>query len=101
MSTNEAVKKTVIPAAALGTRLLSATKEQPKEMLPVFAAGKDGGLCLKPMVQHILEQLVDFGVREFYFIVGRGKRAIEDQFTPDRDYTHRLNAHGKSSQAIT
>ncbi len=44
-----------------------------KEMLPVFAAGKDGGLCLKPMVQQIFEQLFDFGIREFFFIVGKGR----------------------------
>lgn len=93
------VSKAVIPAAGLGTRLLSATKEQPKEMLPLFAS--DGGtLCLKPVVQQIFEQLFDFGLREFCFVVGKGKRAIEDHFTPDRGYVRGLNAHGKSAQAI-
>jgi UTP--glucose-1-phosphate uridylyltransferase len=45
------LRKAVIPAAGLGTRLLSVTKEQPKEMLPVFARGKNGELCLKPIVR--------------------------------------------------
>src|SRR5213083_2691268 len=62
----------------MGTRLLSATKEQPKEMLPIFARGMKGDLCLKPIVQLIFEQLYTVGFREFCFIVGRGKRAIED-----------------------
>jgi UTP--glucose-1-phosphate uridylyltransferase len=81
--------KAVIPVAGLGTRLLTATKVQPKEMLPVFA--KEGGeLCIKPLVQLVFEQLFDFGIREFCFVVGRGKRAIEDHFTPDSDYLKRL-----------
>ncbi len=93
------VSTAVIPAAGLGTRLLSATKEQPKEMLPLFAS--DGGtLCLKPAVQQIFEQLFDLGLREFCFVVGKGKRAIEDHFTPDREYIQGLNVHGKTLQAL-
>lgn len=93
------VSTAVIPAAGLGTRLLSATKEQPKEMLPLFAS--DGGtLCLKPAVQQIFEQLFDLGMKEFCFIVGKGKRAIEDHFTPDRGYIRGLSAHGKTAQAL-
>ena len=87
--------KAVIPVAGLGTRLLTATKVQPKEMLPVFA--KEGGeLCLKPLVQLVFEQLFDFGIREFCFVVGRGKRAIEDHFTPDEDYLKRLSTRSSS-----
>jgi UTP--glucose-1-phosphate uridylyltransferase len=92
------LRKAVIPAAGLGTRLLSATKEQPKEMLPLFAS-ENNTLCLKPAVQQIFEQLFDFGLKEYCFIVGKGKRALEDHFTPDRDYIAQLNARGKSSQA--
>ena len=55
----------MVPAAGLGTRLLSVTKEQPKEMLPVFARGKNGELCLKPIVQLVFEQLYQVGFREF------------------------------------
>lgn len=99
MSTPKRVSKAVIPAAGLGTRLLSATKEQPKEMLPLFAS-EGGALCLKPTVQLIFEQLFDLGLREFCFIVGKGKRAIEDHFTPDRDYTRRLNEHARGIQAL-
>jgi len=93
------LKKAVIPAAGLGTRLLSATKEQPKEMLPVFARGKNGDLCLKPIVQLVFEQLHHVGFREFCFIVGRGKRAIEDHFTPDFSFVSMLDSKGKDGPA--
>jgi UTP--glucose-1-phosphate uridylyltransferase len=79
-------KKAVIAAAGLGTRLLSVTKEQPKEMLPIYTRNSQGHLSIKPMLQLIFEQVYDFGIRDFCFIVGRGKRAIEDHFTPDYYY---------------
>lgn len=90
--------KVVIPVAGLGTRLLSATKEQPKEMLPIFS-WTDGELSVKPVVQVIYEHLFDYGFREFYFIVGRNKRAIEDHFTVDYDFIDYLEKKGKSSYA--
>src|SRR5881296_1686519 len=84
----------------MGTRLLSATKEQPKEMLPIFARGMRGDLCLKHIVQLIFEQLYSVGFREFCFIVGRGKRAIEDHFTPDRAFVSMLDSKGKDGPAV-
>lgn len=89
------IKKAVIPAAGLGTRLLSATKEQPKEMLPIFTKNADNELCLKPLLQLIFEQLYDVGFREFCFIVGRGKRVVEDFFTPDYNFIDDLKNRGK------
>jgi UTP--glucose-1-phosphate uridylyltransferase len=96
---DQVLRKAVIPAAGLGTRLLSVTKEQPKEMLPVFAKGRNGELCLKPIVQLVFEQLYEVGFREFCFIVGRGKRAIEDHFTPDFSYVSMLDSKGKNGPA--
>lgn len=93
------IRKAVIPAAGLGTRLLTATKEQPKEMLPVFFKGRDIELGIKPVVQLIFEQLFDCGFREFCFIVGRGKRTIEDHFTPDHEYIQTLTKSGKTTQS--
>jgi UTP--glucose-1-phosphate uridylyltransferase len=86
----------VIPAAGLGTRLLPATKEQPKEMLPVFAPSENGNCIVKPLLQLVFEQLYDVGMREFCFVIGRGKRAIEDHFTQDVDYLEHLTAWGKN-----
>jgi len=90
------IKKAVIPAAGLGTRLLPVTKEMPKEMLPIFAKSRDGRMCLKPLLQAVFEQLYEVGVREFYFVVGRGKRAIEDHFTPDSGFLEALKEMRKS-----
>jgi UTP--glucose-1-phosphate uridylyltransferase len=84
------IKKAVIAAAGLGTRMLSVTKETPKEMLPLYTLDGEGFLSLKPVLQLIFEQLYDFGIRDFCFIVGRGKRAIEDHFTPDYSYNETL-----------
>ena len=90
------IKKVVIPAAGLGTRLLPITKELPKEMLPVFSRQNDE-VCLKPMLQAVFDQLYDVGFREFCIIVGRGKRAIEDHFTPDWAFVENLKRARKAS----
>jgi len=90
------VEKVVITAAGLGTRLLPISKEMPKEMLPIFVRSV-GGLALKPLLQALFEQLYLFGFREFCFVVGRGKRSIEDHFTPDWGFVKALNDRGKSS----
>ncbi|MBO0768930.1 MAG: UTP--glucose-1-phosphate uridylyltransferase [Solirubrobacterales bacterium] len=64
----------VIPVAGLGTRLLPATRSQPKEMLPVLD---------RPVVQHVVEELVGAGISRVLFVTGRRKRAIEDHFDAD------------------
>lgn len=90
------IKKAVITAAGLGTRFLPETKEQAKEMLPIFARNSDGGVCVKPLLQIIFEQLYGFGMRNVCFIVGRGKRVIEDHFTPDDNLLRLLENNNKT-----
>lgn len=68
------IDKAIIPAAGLGTRLLPATKSQPKEMLPV---------ARKPVIQYVVEELQGAGLGQILLITGRRKRAIEDHFDPD------------------
>ncbi|MFA4043383.1 MAG: hypothetical protein HZRFUVUK_000148 [Candidatus Fervidibacterota bacterium] len=68
------IRKAVIPAAGLGTRLLPATKSQPKEMLPV---GR------KPVIQYVVEELVAAGIKDILIITGLKKRSIEDHFDED------------------
>lgn len=75
--------KAVIPVAGLGTRLLPATKSQPKEMLPV---GR------KPAVQYVVEEMQTAGLREILFITGRKKTAIEDHFDMDPELVRLLSA---------
>jgi len=93
------IKKAVIPAAGKGTRLLPVTKEIPKEMLPIFCRDLNKNLLLKPMLQQVFEELYSFGIREFCFIVGRGKRAIEDHFTSNYDLTEDLRKRKKDNLA--
>jgi UTP--glucose-1-phosphate uridylyltransferase len=93
------IRKVVIPAAGLGTRLFPATKEQPKEMLPIFSVTANGSISVKPVVQMVFEHLYDAGLREFCFVVGRGKRGIEDHFTPDDKCIRTLEGMGKNGQA--
>ena len=92
------IRKIIVTAAGLGTRLLPMSKELPKEMLPIFVRGVSG-VVLKPLLQALFEQLYCFGFRDFCFVVGRGKRSIEDHFTPDWDFVRRLNDKGKSDFA--
>jgi UTP--glucose-1-phosphate uridylyltransferase len=93
------IRKVVVPAAGLGTRLFPATKEQPKEMLPIFSSTANSDLAVKPVVQMVFEQLYDAGLREFCYVVGRGKRGIEDHFTPDAGCVRTLEGLGKNGQA--
>jgi len=94
------IRKVVVPAAGLGTRLFPATKEQPKEMLPIFSRLVNGYVGVKPLLQLVFEQLYDAGFREFCFVVGRGKRSIEDHFTPDHSSVLTLKDRGKDNQAL-
>ena len=65
------VKKAIIAAAGFGTRFLPQTKAMPKEMLP---------LVDKPIIQYIVEQLVDAGIEDIVIVTGYHKRSIEDHF---------------------
>lgn len=85
------VSKVVIPAGGWGTRLLPVTKEIPKEMLPL-AIKKGNGILMKPVLQAVFEQLYAFGVRNYCIVTGRGKREIEDHFTPDWAFLEMIKA---------
>ena len=78
------VKKAVIPAAGLGTRMLPVTKSVPKEMLPVLD---------KPAIQYIVDEAVASGIEDILIITNRGKYAIEDYF----DYSPELEVTLKSA----
>ena len=81
--------KAVIPAAGLGTRFLPATKEQPKEMLPVVG---------KPVIQYVVEEAVDAGVDDVLVVTGRGKRAIEDHFDRSAELEDLLERAGNTEK---
>jgi UTP--glucose-1-phosphate uridylyltransferase len=80
------VRKAIIPAAGLGTRLLPATKAQPKEMLPIGD---------KPTLQYIIEEAIAFGIEEILIITGRNKKSIEDHFDMSIELELELENKGK------
>jgi len=90
----------LITAGGIGTRLLPFSKEVPKEMFPIITYNGNNSLQLKPLVQAIFEQLYSIGVRNFYIVVGRGKRAIEDHFSPDPAFLEFLNKKGKLPSSL-
>lgn len=80
------VRKAVIPAAGLGTRVLPASKAVPKEMLPIVD---------KPAIQYIVEEAVTAGIEDILIITNRGKGVIEDHFDHVIELEQRLEAGGK------
>ena len=78
--------KAVIPAAGLGTRLLPATKAQPKEMLPVYS---------KPTIHYVVEEAINSGIDDILIITGRNKRSIEDYFDKSYELEFMLQKAGK------
>jgi len=82
------VRKAVIPAAGLGTRMLPATKTIPKEMLP---------LVDKPAIQYIVEEAVASGVEDILIITNRGKSAMDDYFDYYPELEESLSRSGKTS----
>ena len=81
------IRSAIVPVAGLGTRLLPATKSQPKEMLPV---------ARKPIVQYVAEELAANGVDQMLFITGRNKGSIENHFDLDPELTRALEASNKT-----
>jgi UTP--glucose-1-phosphate uridylyltransferase len=65
------IRSAVVPVAGLGTRLLPATRSQPKEMLPV---------ARKPVVEYVIDELAANGIEQILFVTGRNKTSIEDHF---------------------
>ena len=75
------VRKAVIPAAGLGTRVLPATKVMPKEMLPIVD---------KPAIQYIVEEAAAAGIEDILIITNRGKGLLEDHFDRAPELERRL-----------
>ena len=81
------IKKAVIPAAGWGTRLLPATKAQPKEMLPIVD---------KPSIQYIVEEAVAAGIEDILIITSKNKQSIEDHFDKSKALEMALEKKGKT-----
>ncbi len=84
------IRKAVIPAAGLGTRMLPATKTIPKEMLPIVS---------KPVIQYIIEEAVASGIEDILVVTNRAKSAMDDYFDYYPELEDRLLRSGKKHEA--
>jgi UTP--glucose-1-phosphate uridylyltransferase len=86
------IRKAVIPAAGFGTRFLPQTKAMPKEMLPIVD---------KPVIQYVVEELVEAGIKDIIIVTGYHKRTIEDHFdTPNLDLIENLRMGGEKKKLL-
>ncbi|MDR2647057.1 MAG: UTP--glucose-1-phosphate uridylyltransferase [Oscillospiraceae bacterium] len=85
------VKKAIIPAAGLGTRVLPASKAVPKEMLNIVD---------KPAIQYIVEEAVAAGIEDILIITNRGKGVIEDHFDHAYELEHQLAGNSKKAEIL-
>lgn len=84
--------KAIIAAAGFGTRFLPQTKAMPKEMLPLID---------KPIIQYVVEELVEAGIKDIIIIGSANKRAIEDHFdAPNEELLANLRAGGAKKQPL-
>lgn len=86
------IKKAIIPAAGLGTRVLPASKALPKEMLPIVD---------KPAIQYIVEEAVRAGITDILIITNRGKGVIEDHFDHSIELEKMLEKRGSTEMLKT
>lgn len=84
--TSKRIRKAVVPVAGYGTRFLPATKAMPKEMMPIID---------KPVIQIVVEQLVEAGIEQIILVTGWHKRSIEDHFDNHLELEGRLEQSGK------
>ena len=80
------VKKAVILAAGMGTRMLPSSKVIPKELLPVVDT---------PAIQVVVEEAVASGIEEIILVISPGKTTVVDHFEPNADLERHLEARGK------
>lgn len=85
------IKKAVIPAAGLGTRVLPATKAIPKEMFPIVD---------KPAIQYIVEEAAKSGIEDIMIITSRGKSEMEDHFDRNPELENKLKAGGETKKKL-
>jgi len=84
--------KAIIAAAGFGTRFLPQTKAMPKEMMPLID---------KPIIQYVVEELVEAGIKDIILVGSSNKRAIEDHFdVPSEDLVANLVAGGAKKKPL-
>jgi len=85
------ITKALIPAAGFGTRFLPQTKAMPKEMLPVVD---------KPVIQYVVEEIVNSGIDDIVIVTGATKRAIEDHFDAPNEELVQTLMNGQKEEIL-
>jgi len=80
------IRKAVIPVAGKGTRFLPATKQIPKEMIPILN---------KPMIHYAVEEAISSGIEEIIFVTSTGKESIENYFDRNLELEQFLDKNNK------
>lgn len=80
------IRTAVIPVAGKGTRFLPATKQTPKELLPIIN---------KPMIHYAVEEAVLSGIEQIIFVTSSGKSSIEDYFDRNLELEEFLERNNK------
>ena len=83
------IKKAIIPIAGKGTRFLPATKQMPKEIIPIINI---------PMIHHVVLEAVESGIEEIVFVTASGKFSVEDYFDRNYELEHFLESRGKTKE---
>lgn len=86
MNNNTPIRKAVIPAAGLGTRMLPISRAVPKEMLPIVD---------RPAISYLVEECAKSGITDVLIITGRNKNAMEDYFDYNPEYEAAFVKKGK------
>ena len=89
MSMQHVIKKAVIPAAGIGTRMLPGTKAQPKEMLVIVD---------KPVIQYVVEEAALSGITDILIIISDGKEVLREHFSKDQVLEELLRRKGKTAE---
>lgn len=84
------IAKAVFPVAGLGTRFLPATKDIPKEMMPLID---------RPLIHHGVDEAVASGCSEIIFVTGQGKESIRKYFEPSPELISALRERGRDKLA--
>ncbi len=87
--TESIIKKAVFPVAGLGTRILPATKSIPKELLPVVD---------KPILQYVVDEAINAGIKELVFVVSRTKTSIQDYLDKSYELEAELEKKNKTKE---
>ena len=85
------IRKAVVPVAGYGTRFLPASKAIPKEMFPIVD---------KPIIQYVVEELIDAGIEQIIFVTSWHKGAIENHFDRHLELEHQLKEAGGKEEYI-